>query len=402
MARFICTIGLAGGRIETRELDGDSAEQLRQLLESQGMHTIAIRKASWLSHLKALGGYRLATRDLLTFNKELLVLIKSGLPILQALETIAEHWAGSERFTRILQQVCDDLRGGSTLAGAMERHGTVFPDLYRASVAAGERTGDLAVTIRRYTRFLARAETVRKKIVSSLYYPVILVVTACLAVALLLLYVVPTFSRIFADAGGQLPFLTRLLISFSTGLRFWLPLLLLPVLLFWFPLQRWITTDSGRSSIDSLKLKVPLFGEVMHKYSVAAFSRTMGTLLGSGIPLVESLRTAAGTLHNRYLEKKLYEGVLLVEEGASLAASLERVGLMPLLALRMLAVGERTGALEELFDGIAEYLEAEVEDRIHLLTTAVEPGVMVIMGALVGFIIIAMYLPIFRIAGTVG
>lgn len=402
MARYICTIGLPGGGIESRKFDGESPEHIRHLLESQNMHLISIRKEPWSDRLRNIGGYRLSRGDLITFNKELLVLIKSGMPILQTMDTLMEYWSGSERFARILQQVSDDLRGGSTLAGAMDRHGTVFPDLYRASVSAGERTGDLAVTIRRYTQFLIRGEAVRKKILSSFYYPLILVAVAILALALLLLYVVPTFSRIFADAGGQLPLLTRMLIEFSTGLRFWLPVLLILTAAIYLPLQRWGRTDSGRSHIDFWKLKIPFLGIVAHKYSISVFSRTMVTLLGSGIPLVESLRTAAATLHNRFLEKKLHEGVLLVEEGAPLAASLERVGLMPLLALRMLAVGERTGALEELFDDIAEYLESEVEERIHLLTTAIEPGVMVVMGALVGFIIIAMYLPIFRIAGTIG
>ncbi len=164
----------------------------------------------------------------------------------------------------------------------------------------------------------------------------------------------------------------------------------------------WSRTTNGRYRIDRWKLQVPLFGGLFSKYAIAVFSRTMATLLGSGIPLVESLRSAAGTLHNRFMEAKLFEAIHLVEAGISLSMALERVQIMPHLVLRMLGIGEATGALEELFSDSAEYLEAEVEERLHLLTTAIEPAIMLLMGVIVGGIIVAMYLPIFKIAGTVG
>ncbi|CAH2031334.1 type II secretion system F family protein [Trichlorobacter ammonificans] len=401
MALFTCTIGLADGSIQTRELEGDDAARLRQRLTEMGLQVFSVRRKRF-SLLYETSGRRLATRDLLTFNQELLVLLKAGMPMLQALDTLHEQWPGERRFSAILGRIRDEVTAGGTLSGALEQHGSVFPQLYIASVRAGERTGDLVVTIRRYLQFLKRSDQVRRNVVSALVYPVILVVVACLAVALLLVYVVPTFSRIYADAGSQLPLVTRLLIGFTTGLRAWLPLVAVVAVCMAFSLRYWARTAAGRYRVDHWKLRIPLVGELVRSHAVSAFSRTMGTLLGSGIPLVESLRNAAGTLHNRFMEARLLETVRLVEEGSTLAAALERSRIMPLLALRMLGVGEATGALEELFTDIADYLESEVEERLRLLTTAVEPAIMILMGAVVGGIIIAMYLPIFKIAGTVG
>ncbi|MDD2499183.1 MAG: type II secretion system F family protein [Geobacter sp.] len=403
MALFTCKIGLADGSIQTREIEGDDRAHLRQRLEKMGYHVFSIRKKLFsFLYTTGLAGKKMSTRDLLIFNQELLVLLKAGMPILQILDTLLEHWSRTSRFSVVLRQVREDVKGGSTLSGAMEQHGNAFPHLYIASVRAGERTGDLVVTIRRYILFLMRSEEVRKKVVAALFYPAILVVVACMAIALLLVYVVPTFSRIYADAGSQLPLLTRLLIGFTSGLRDWLPVIMVMITVLILLFRYWSRTTNGRFCIDRWQLQIPLFGSLFKNHAVSAFSRTMCTLLGSGIPLVESLRNAAGTLHNRFMEAKLLEAVRLVEEGIALSAALERIQIMPHLALRMLGIGETTGALEELFSDIAEFLEAEVAERIHLLTTAVEPAIMILMGSVVGFIVIAMYLPVFRIAGTVG
>lgn len=403
MALFTCKIGLADGTVQTREMVGENSAQIRHRLEETGYHVFSVSKRLFPFLYEAgLAGKRVSSGDLLTFNQELLVLLKAGMPMLQALNVLLEHRPGSSRFATILALVREDVKGGSTLSGALEQHGDAFPHLYVASVRAGERTGDLVVTIRRYIQFLKRSGEVRKKVVASLFYPAILVVVALMAIALLIVYVVPTFSRIYTDAGSELPFLTRILIGFASGVRSWLPLMALVVVGLIFLYRFWARTISGRYRIDRWKLQVPLFGSLFSKYAIAVFSRTMVTLLGSGIPLVESLRSAAGTLHNRFMEAKLLEAIHLVEAGITLSMALERIQIMPHLVLRMLGIGEATGALEELFSDSAEYLEAEVEERLHLLTTAIEPAIMLLMGVIVGGIIVAMYLPIFKIAGTVG
>lgn len=403
MALFTCKLGTADGSILTQELEAENGLLLRQSLEDQGYYVFSVRKKLFsFLYDSGLGRRRLSNRDLLTFNQELLVLIKAGMPILQALDALLERWRHNSRFSSLLAQVRDDIKGGAALSNAMERHGDVFPRLYLASIRAGERTGDLPVTIRRYIQFLKRSEAVRKKVISSLVYPLILVVVALVAVLLLLVYVVPTFSQIYADAGSQLPWLTQLLIAATSTLRISLPFVLIGLIVagLWF--RHWAATPPGRYLWDRFKLHLPILGQIMSGYAVTVFTRTLTTLLGSGIPLVESLRISAGTLHNRYMECRLLESVRFVEEGSSLTAALERIQIMPPLALRMVGIGESTGSLEDMLADVADHLEADIEERLHLLTTTIEPAIMIIMGILIGGIIVAMYLPVFKIAGTVG
>ncbi len=403
MAHFTCKIGLPDGSIRIRELEGESPGQLELLLAESGCQLLAARRRH-LGFLFGAGpsGSRLSHADLLSFNQELLVLLKAGMPLLQTLDTLLEQVRGKGKVAAVLTEVREEIKGGSSLSDAMEHQGRAFPQLCIALFRSGERTGDLVITIRRYIAFLKRSDQVRKRVVSSLFYPVILLVVASLAVSLLLLYVVPTFSRIYADAGSQLPLATRLLIDATTALRTLLPFLAGATLVVVWLFRRWSNTPAGRYRIDDLRLRVPLIGTLYRHYALSLFTRTITTLLGSGTPLVESLRNAAGTLHNRFMETRMLRVVRLVEEGSTLVAALEQARVMPLMALRMLGAGEATGALEELFGEIADYLEQDVEERLNLLTTAMEPAIMILMGALVGGIIIAMYLPIFKIAGTAG
>jgi type IV pilus assembly protein PilC len=339
-------------------------------------------------------------RALLTFNQELLVLIKAGMPIMQVLDAILErHETG--KFSEILREIREDVKGGAALSTALERHGRSFPHLYVASIRAGERTGDLPSTIRRYIQYLKRVDGIRKKIVAALFYPAILVLFAFMAITLLLLYVVPTFAQVYADSGSQLPLLTRMLIEVTSVMKRFAPLVVLLAVGVAAAYRTWVGTESGRYTVDRFKLTVPVGGDVFMKYSVAGFSRTLATVLGSGIPIVESLRMSIGTLNNKYMEKRLFETVRFIEEGGRLSTGLERVNIMPPLALRMLGVGETTGSLEDMLVDISDYLEDELEERMRLLTTAIEPAIMLIMGVVIGVIIIAMYLPVFKIGSTI-
>jgi type IV pilus assembly protein PilC len=221
-------------------------------------------------------------------------------------------------------------------------------------------------------------------------------------VSLLLLYVVPTFTKVYADAGSQLPLPTLILISFTTMLKRYIliivGLIAAGVTLF----RRWSMTEQGRFLYDGWKLRIPFLGNLITKYAVAGFSRTFATVIGSGIPIVESLKMSVGTLNNKVLERRLLEAVIRVEEGTMLSVAIEKTKIMPPIALRMLAVGETTGALEEMLAEISDYFEEEIDRNLHILTTAVEPAVMIVMGLIIGAIIITMYLPVFKLAGTVG
>lgn len=405
MATFICKLGSPEGVILQQELEASDEQQLRSGLATQGYHVFSVKRKGMSFPLIAPGLHRrrIDNRELLEFNQELVVLLKAGMPIVPVLDAILEHRSKSGSvFVEVMTQVREDVKSGSSLSAALERHEGVFPPLYLASVRAGERTGDMPHTIRRYILFLKRAEELRKKVIAALFYPTILIVVAIAAIVLLLVYVVPTFSQVYEGSGSQLPLLTRLLIAGTDAFR--------STALLWFPgmvlilvvLQRWKCSERGRNWIDRWKLQLPVVGELFLSYSIAGFSRTLATLLGSGIPIVESLRMALGTLANRHLEKGMMTAIRQVEDGGRLSVALEELRLMPPLALRMLGVGESTGSLEEMLSDIAEHLEAWIEERLRMVTTAIEPAVMVVMGLVIGFIILAMYLPIFKLAATVG
>lgn len=402
MAIFSCKLGTSDGKILHREMEAAEPLVLRHSLEEQGFFVFEVKKKPFqFLFEKGFSRRRIDNRSLLTFNQEMLVLIKAGMPIMQVLDTILErHDTG--RLPEALRQVREDVKGGTALSAALEKHGTMFPHLYVASIRAGERTGDLPRTIRRYIQYLKRVDGIRKKVVSAMFYPAIIMVVAFLAVMLLLVYVVPTFSQVYADAGSSLPLPTQMLIAFTSFLRrFFLPGVLL-VAGAAMAFRSWCATDNGRYLLDRFKLRVPVLGDVYTKYSVAGFTRTLATVLGSGIPIIESLRMSIGTLNNRYMEKQLFQAVRFIEEGGLISTAFERIGIMPPLALRMLGVGESTGALEDMLVDISDYLEDELEERMHILTTGIEPAIMVVMGIIIGGIIVTMYLPIFKIAGTVG
>ncbi len=402
MALYSCKLGASDGKILVRDFEAADGGLLRKNLEDQGFFVFDVKKKR-LQFLfeKGIKRKKVDNRSLLTFNQEMLVLFKSGMPIMQVLDAILERHESGALYD-VLLQVREDVKAGAALSVAMEKHGRAFPYLYVASIRAGERTGDLPQTIRRYIEYLKRVGLLRKKIVAAIFYPAILVVFATLAITLLLLYVVPTFSQVYADSGSQLPALTQLLITFTSLIRRYFMFGIIIGIALFAVFRSWKNSEAGRYAFDRFKLTIPLAGDVFSKYSVAGFTRTLATVLGSGIPIIESLRMSIGTLDNVFMEKKLFEAVRFIEEGGRLSVALERIHLMPPLALRMLGVGETTGALEDMLIDISNYLEDELEERMHLLTTAIEPAIMLVMGVIIGVIIIAMYLPIFKIASTVG
>lgn len=401
MALFVCKLGTSDGKVATKELEATSREALWQTLEDQGYYVFEVKKKPFqFLWDKGIARKKVSNKELLTFNQELLVLIKAGLPIVHAFNTILER-AGKGKLAEILKDVREDVKGGTGLSDAFEKFPAAFSHLYVASIRAGEKTGDLPLTIKRFINFTKRAEGLRKKVLSALFYPAILVTVAVIAVTVLLVYVVPTFSRIYADSGSQLPVPTQILISVTTVLRKFFLLIVAIVIMSMAMFRQWSETEWGRYRVDALKLKIPVLGKVFAKYSVAGFTRTFATVLGSGIPVVESLKMSVGTLNNKVLERRLLEAVVRVEEGTSLSVALEGVNLMPPIAIRMLGVGETTGALEEMLGDISEYFEEEIDEHLHVLTTAIEPAIMIVMGVVVGAIIVTMYLPVFKIAGTV-
>ncbi len=401
MPTYLCKIGTADGRVVEREFEAPSRELLRESLEDQGFSIFKVQARPFQFLVKGGGvGRRLGGRRFLSFNQELHVLLKSGMPIIKVLDALLERMEqGGLR--EALQEIRDDVRGGSSLSEAFEKFPRIFPHLYVASVKAGERTGDLPVTLGRYIAYQKRVEAIRAKVREAAFYPIILGLVTGLALAFLIFFVVPRFTQIYADAQTQLPLLTRILIAISkTGVRF-LPLLLLGVVVAGFAGRAFVRTERGGLLVDRLKLRLPFFGGLQVDYALAAFCRTLGTILSSGIPLVQAMQMGRGTLNNRVLERLTAQATRRVEEGGAFSQSLEETGFFPVIALRMIGVGETTGALPEMLTDVADYYEAEVERRLHRLTTLIEPLMMLTMGLIIGTVVLGMYIPIFQLAGTV-
>ena len=402
MALYTCKLGSSEGKVIVKEFEAINSETLRQSFEEKGFFVFEIKKKPFQFLLdKGISRKRISNKELLTFNQELLVLIKAGLPIIQAFDTILER-VGKGKLPEILRDIREDIKGGTALSDAFEKYPVAFSNLYIASMRAGEKTGDLPLTIRRYINYVKRTEVLRKKVISALFYPAILVTVAFVAVTILLIYVVPTFSKIYADSGSQLPTPTLMLMTVTNFLRRYFLLVIGGIILLLSMFRRWSETESGRFKVDAMKIRLPFLGGVFTKYSVSGFTRTFATVLGSGIPIVESLKMSVGTLNNKVLERKLLAAVVKVEEGTSLSVALESVKIMPPLAIRMLGVGETTGALEEMLGDVSEYFEDEIDANLHIITTAIEPAIMIVMGLIVGAIIITMYLPVFKLVGTIG
>jgi len=401
MPSYQCKIGTADGRVVEKQFVSGSREQLQEDLEDQGFYVFQIRRNLFQQLLRNEGkAARPSGRRFLAFNQELLVLLRSGLPILQIFDTqINQMEAGP--FRDVLTEVREEIRSGSALSEAFAKYPRFFPTLYVASVKAGERTGDLPVTLARFLDYQKRVEAIRAKIRSAAFYPVLLVTAAIAVVFFLMLFVLPRFTEIYAGANVELPLMTRLLIGASGLMVAYWPLLLLALIGAIVAVKLTTGSARGRLKIDRGLLKIPFFGGLILDYALSSFSRTLGTTLGSGTPLVAALQMSRGTLNNSSLEQEMIQAIRRVEEGTSLSDSLDRSGFFPSLALRMISVGETSGSLTDMLADIAEFYEAEVERRLTRLTTMIEPVLMMVMGGLIAFIIVAMYIPIFQLGSTI-
>lgn len=302
---------------------------------------------------------------------------------------------------QVLREIREDIRGGSSISEAFAKYPKYFPHLYIATLRAGERTGDLPVTISRYIAYQKRVEVIKAKVRNAAFYPTLLTIAVTLVVLFLMLYVVPRFTQIYADANVALPLLTRILIAAANGLSKGLPLLIPLVIGSAVLIRMFLRSERGSLLLDRFKLKLPFFGQLVIEYAMLSFCRTLGTVLASGIPIVQSLQMSRGTLNNRVLESRMSVATRRIEEGASISDAFEQVGYFPNIALRMISVGETGGALAEMLGDVADYYEGEVEQRLERLTALIEPVMMASMGLLIGGIVIAMYIPIFRLGATI-
>lgn len=398
MARYRVKAATLEGKVFYRDIEAASPGEVGIRLEKEGLYPLNIRPRGL--GLAFLSGRGESKRELLVFNQGFSTLLKAGLSITESLEALKRN-SSNARFSMAIEDALAGIRGGQSLSEAMRRRSEFFPDVYIASVAAAERTGDLIPAVRGFIEFQKRVEAIRKKVVSSATYPAVLAAASIIVVAFLLVYVVPSFAGLYSDAGAELPFPTRAFISVTHWIKGNFLYFLAAVAAVLAGLRFYLKTEKGTLFLDSMKLRLPRLGEVYRGYAISKFSRTLGLVLSSGMTLPEGLRLASGVLDNKVLEAKLDSVIRKTEEGSSVSEAFAAEGLLPDVPMSMFSVGERSASLPFILQEIAGYLDEEVGHRVDVLTDLLEPALMIIMGIIIGTIIVLMYLPIFQLGARI-
>jgi type IV pilus assembly protein PilC len=395
---FVCHVGTAEGRVLKQVRSAPSEAALRSELEREGLELIGLeRRLATLRQPRGLGfgRRRVPLRLLLVFTQELGALLRAGLPLLQSLTMLAERQR-DPHFRSVLERAHDRVRGGAELSDALAELGDAFPPLYASAVRAGERTGDLELVLGRLVRHFRLVLDARKRVYSALVYPAVLVALALGLLAIMALYVVPTFRTFYAAMDlAELPLLTRWTMGVTAALRNQLPWAL-PALLVASPFfLRWARTPSGRHWLGRARLTLPVLGPVFHRFAISEYTRSLATLLAGGLPLVQALEIATQAVGNAWMVSKLRPAIGRVREGQALHVALGETGEVPDVALDMVQVGEATGALDQMLANASDFLDEEVETRMQRLLSLIEPALLLVVGGLVAVLLISVYLPIF-------
>lgn len=384
-------------------IEGEDETSTRSKLEGQGLlvFRIARRGARQASRSLSLAGWsRLSLQEFLVFNQELYALIKAGLPVLRVWELLIER-TRYQSFRQALQSVRQDIRGGASASEALAKHPQFFPDLYLATIRAGEQSGNLADVLQRYIAYLKLMIGLRQKVTKALAYPAFLVVVGVAVIGFLMSYVVPTFVSVYGQMASSLPAATQALMAITQVIEGQAVSLVVGTIVVVLAGRAWYRTPSGRMVMDRLLLHWPVIGPVLIKHHTIQLTRTLATVLAGGTPLVDALEVARGAVSNRSVSSGLVAAVQDIREGSTLAAALEGPKVLPKLAIEMLSVGEETGSLEAMLRDVAEFYEGDLDVRLSQLTTWIEPVLLLVMGVVVGAIVIIMYLPVFQMGGTV-
>jgi type IV pilus assembly protein PilC len=381
----------------------DNREALRQILRREQVTLTSVKEKGREVGIPKIGGRKkVKSKELAMFTRQFSVMIDAGLPLVQCLEILAQQQE-NKYFQQVLMQVRQDVEEGSTLAAAMARHQKVFDQLYANMVEAGETGGILDLILQRLSTYIEKIVKLKRDVVSALIYPTAVVLMAIIAVAVIMVVVIPQFQNIFLGLlgpGEQLPLPTRIVVGISNFLAGWGGLVILAVVIGTvLAIRSYYKTPGGRRNLDALMLKLPIFGSIMRKIAVARFSRTLSTLLSSGVPILQSLDITARTAGNVIIEAAILKVRAGVERGESFVDPLKATEVFPNMVAQMIGIGEQTGALDSMLGKIADFYEQEVDTAIANLLTLIEPVLIGFLGVTIGSIVIAMYLPLFTLIG---
>jgi type IV pilus assembly protein PilC len=392
----------AKGAIKKGEMEAPSEAAIRIHLRQQNIIPTKISsKGKEINISLPFIKQKVKQRSVAIFTRQLATMIDAGLPLVQSLEVLSSQQE-TKLFKKIIREIREDVEGGATFAGALKKHPVTFNELYTNLVVAGEEGGILDTILTRLATYIEKAEALKKKVKSALVYPATIVSVAVIVVIVLMVWVIPVFETMFKSAGQSLPLPTVIVLTISKMIKkyivFFVPAFILLFLLF----KRYYKTDNGKAIVDRLLLKLPVFGPLFRKIAVARFSRTLGTLVSSGVPILDGLSIVSRTAGNRAIETAIMNARASIREGETIAEPLSRSGHFPPMVIQMIAVGESTGALDAMLSKIAEFYEDEVDVAVGNLTSLLEPLLMVFLGVVIGGVVIAMYLPIFNMASAVG
>ncbi|MDZ7637986.1 MAG: type II secretion system F family protein [Bryobacterales bacterium] len=403
MAEYVLKFADSRGKIHQKVEEAESESLLRESYTQQGYLVYSVRSKSAADQLS--GGFfarrkKLNMERFLVFNQQFVTLIRAGLPILKALDLLAERLS-DPKMAGYLRRIRDEVKGGALISEAF-RAQRIFPSIYVTSLMAGEKAGSLEEVLDRYIQYQRLTLAVRKKLILSLIYPSFLIVLVLLLIVFLVTYVVPSFAELYNSMSAQLPVVTRVLIAFGTTSKDYVLGLVALVVLGAAGFRWWARGEAAKEKLDRMKLRLPIAGDIWIKFQVSQFSRILATLLTGGIPLLPALETASESLESRLLRRAIGSASRAVKEGQPLSAALSATGIFPPLSIDMIEVGESTGALTTMLSSVAEFFETDVNTRMTAALSLIEPAIMIFMGIFVAFVLIALYLPIFSLADSLG
>ena len=390
------------GQSVNGEMEASNAEAVVATLRKQQIITTSVRPKPKDIEISIPGfGGKVSEKDVAIFTRQFSTMIDAGLPLVQCLEILASQ-QDNKTFQKVLVRIRQDVEGGATLAAALKKETKTFSDLYANMVEAGEAGGILDTILNRLAAYIEKTITLKKRVKSAMIYPSTIVAVAVVVVTFLLLFVIPTFKSMFEGFGATLPLPTRIVLGLSNLLRRYFVFGLAGIVGAVVGLRYYYKTPAGRKQIDTLLLKAPVFGMLLRKVAVAKFTRTLGTLISSGVAILDGLEITARTAGNKVVEEAIMKTRVSIAEGKTIAAPLKETTVFPPMVVQMIAVGEQTGALDSMLSKIADFYDEEVDTAVANLTSLLEPLLMVFLGVVIGGVVIAMYLPIFKLVTVIG
>jgi type IV pilus assembly protein PilC len=396
---YTCRVGTPSGEVTERRFQAPDEGALRAELEQQGFYLLSIRRGLSLEALR-VKRRRVNPASLLVFAQELAALLKAGLPLFQSLDIMLERQR-DQVFRRSLATVREKVKSGVALSDAFAQEGDLYPPIFAASLVAGERSGNLDAVLRRFAAHLRLNQSLKKKAVSASVYPLVLLGMMTVLVVILVVFVIPQFRSFYQGLNVELPLATRLLLAFAGGVRENVPWILAVVGIASAAAVYWSRKEGAGIAIDRALLRIPYFGGLMRMYATSQLMRTLSTLLGGGLPLLNALDVAAASVGNQAMGRAIAESTGRIREGASLTSALESTGMLEPLPLEMVKVGEQTGALGDMLNAIAEFYDEELDTRMATVLTLVEPVLLVVMAVIVAGMLLAFYLPMFQAISAV-